>query len=101
MNNGLSIKQTKIIQDVLSNEPLVEKAVVFGSRATGAWKETSDIDLAIFGEIGEKNIDQIKFILNEEALIPLFFDVLNFHEIQNLGLKKEITEKGITIYERI
>jgi predicted nucleotidyltransferase len=46
---GLSAQEFKIVLEVLSREPLLERAYVFGSRAKGNYKVNSDVDLALVG----------------------------------------------------
>jgi predicted nucleotidyltransferase len=85
---GLKDEYLKTIIDVLKQEN-VKKAILFGSRAKGNYKEGSDIDLAIVGD--EKKIN---YILNEETNIPYFFDILNLEKISNENLKAHIKRVG-------
>jgi len=50
MKYGLSDKTIKQIEAVLSNFSEVEKAVLYGSRAKGNFKQGSDIDLTLYGK---------------------------------------------------
>jgi predicted nucleotidyltransferase len=52
----------------------VEAAILYGSRAKGNYKEWSDIDLALTGEIGLPTLFNITHLLDELSL-PYFFDV--------------------------
>ncbi|MCD6412525.1 MAG: nucleotidyltransferase domain-containing protein [Elusimicrobia bacterium] len=95
-NEELLSQIIKVIQNY--KEP--EKIMLFGSRATGTAKKTSDIDIAIFGKNwtdSDNNI--INDILNEELDTALKIDVLNFYDIGKEQLKKDITEKGVVLYE--
>jgi predicted nucleotidyltransferase len=47
---GLSEATIQKICAVLARYPQVEKAVLYGSRATGNYRNGSDIDLALFGD---------------------------------------------------
>jgi len=85
---GLKDEYLKTIIDVLKKED-VKKAILFGSRAKGNYKEGSDIDLAIVGD--EKKLN---YILNEETNIPYFFDILNLEKISNENLKEHIKRVG-------
>lgn len=77
-----------------------EKIVIFGSRAAGKERRTSDIDIAVFGkDWTDKDISQVHFVLEEEVDTPLKFDVLNFYSITKESLKKNIINKGQVIYE--
>jgi uncharacterized protein len=50
MNDGLKDAHRAIIIGILSANPRVERAVLFGSRATGAFVSGSDVDIALFGD---------------------------------------------------
>jgi len=93
----------KILNEIISliikyKKP--EKIVLFGSRANGDFKKTSDIDIAIFGkDWTSRDINTVKNNLDEFIRTPLKFDVLNFYDITREALKKNILEKGRIIYE--
>ena len=77
-----------------------EKIILFGSRADGSSKRTSDIDIAIVA----KNWDDFDFSwvkdqLEETIRTPLKFDVVDFLSLTRESLKKNIVEKGKIIYE--
>lgn len=77
-----------------------ERIVIFGSRAKGDFKNTSDIDIAIFAKNWtDRDINIVKHNLNEFVKIALRFDVLNFYSLDRPKLKKEILNKGKTIYD--
>ncbi|MFM8886535.1 MAG: nucleotidyltransferase domain-containing protein, partial [Chthoniobacterales bacterium] len=48
--HGLSGQTVERIQEVFAHHPGVERAVLFGSRATGTARPGSDIDLALYGQ---------------------------------------------------
>lgn len=76
-----------------------EKIILFGSRANGDFKKTSDIDIAVVGKNWtDRDIDTVKHNLDELIKTPLKFDVLNFYEITKDRLKKNILQKGKVIY---
>jgi predicted nucleotidyltransferase len=89
------------IEAIFSRYPEIEKVIIFGSRALGNYKAGSDVDLALFGDLlTEKIIASIHFELNENSLMPYFFDVINYHSIRNDSLKDHINQQGKLIYER-
>ncbi|MCX8482832.1 MAG: nucleotidyltransferase domain-containing protein, partial [Crocinitomicaceae bacterium] len=62
---GLLENDMSEIVDVLSQFSSIEKAVLFGSRAKGNFKNGSDIDIAIFGNDLNSDIDyKISYQLN-------------------------------------
>lgn len=89
----------KLVQQIRRyKEP--EKIIIFGSRAANNFKITSDIDIAIFGKgWSDKDINIVKYTLDEVIKTPLKFDVVNFYSVKKHKLKKEILNKGRIIYE--
>lgn len=63
---------SRIVELVL-NYKKPEKIVIFGSRAADNFKDTSDIDIAIFGrDWSDKDISVIRFNLDENIKTPFF-----------------------------
>lgn len=75
----------------------IEKVVLFGSRARGDYKVTSDIDLAIKFRSDEDCFHQIWADLNELNLINTI-DLINYSEISNHKLKSYIDTDGKVIF---
>lgn len=98
---GLNPGDLKSIIAVIEQQPEVEEALIFGSRAKGNYKNGSDIDIALKGAgITDKTTGSIIYILNEETQMPYKFDVLNYHTIVNEDLVKHIDRTGISFYKR-
>ncbi|MCX7998542.1 MAG: nucleotidyltransferase domain-containing protein [Leptospiraceae bacterium] len=101
MKYGLKQEQLQEIVEFLSRYPQIEKAILFGSRALGTYKPSSDVDIAIFGEQADwKLASQLKLDIEEETYLPYFFDIVSYNSIQEKNLKEEIDKKGVSIYER-
>lgn len=102
MNNefGIYDKTFNMILETLKNEPKVEKAAIYGSRAMGNYRTGSDIDIALFGdEVDYDVVSKIHFILNEELPIPYFIDVLSMKDLKNESLRDHILNEGKVFYE--
>jgi len=90
----------QIVDLILARGKKVEKIVIFGSRASGEFKNTSDIDIAVFSrDWQDKDTNIVKHHLEELIKTPLKFDVLNFYSIKKCALKENISKKGRIIYE--
>jgi uncharacterized protein len=102
MNNkilGIDKNLLEKITQIILRHKEAEKIIIFGSRAGGCFKDTSDIDITILGKNWtDTDINLVKDNLDEDIKIPLKFDVLNFYEINKDKLKEDILKKGIVIY---
>lgn len=98
---GLLDSDLAEIRSVLRQQPNVEKAWIFGSRAKGNFKNGSDVDLALSGEkLDFQTICSVSYWLNEETNMPYKFDVLDFATINEPALKDHIRRVGIVFYEK-
>lgn len=96
MNDGLSEKHLAIIQEILAPHQTITHALLFGSRARGAFKPTSDVDIALKGAITIKLIAKIKAEF-EESNLPFFVDIVDYTKADN-ALKSEIDAQGKILY---
>jgi uncharacterized protein len=100
-NFGISAQDLETITGILRKEPLVEEAIIFGSRAKGNYKNGSDVDIALKGKKLDFNtITHVSYLLNEETLMPYKFDILNYHTISNAELTEHIKRVGISFYKK-
>ena len=96
---GLKTGDLKAIIAVIQQTANIEQALIFGSRAKGNYRNGSDIDIALKGEINFHLVTQISFSLNEESNLPYKFDVLNYLQIDNKQLREHIDRVGIVFYQ--
>lgn len=94
----LTPNEVDTICQLLKKEPTISQAILFGSRAKGTAKKYSDIDLALKGSLSPHTAAHIAEQLNEETLLPYFFDVLDYHALTNPDLRDHIDRVGICIY---
>jgi predicted nucleotidyltransferase len=103
MKNKLGLLETDMlaITAVLEKFPTIEKAIVFGSRAKGNFKNGSDVDLALKGnDLNLRLIHEVSMLLNEETKMPYQFDVLSYLDIKEPTLTFHIDRVGVVIFER-
>jgi len=83
--------------NILKSFKTIKSVVLFGSRARGDHKPTSDVDLAI---VFKENLDQLYKVTDTlaNANIIYTFDVVDYDKITNENLKNEIDQEGKTIY---
>lgn len=100
MKFGLKEDIITQVNEVFAKYPQIEKAVVYGSRAKGNFKNGSDIDLTLKGD--GLNLSVINSLLNEidDLLLPYTFDVSIFKQISNAGLIEHIERVGKDFYEK-
>ena len=97
---GLTQDEVDEIIALLKSYPAVERACIFGSRAKGTHKRGSDIDMALYGKNLGQSATHISYQLNEESLLPYFFDVLDYSAITSQDLKDHIDRVGLFFYSR-
>ena len=76
---------------------VLDKVILFGSRARGTNRERSDIDLAVSGE----NVLRFEELLEEQADTLLSFDVVNLDEIVSGKLRTSIDRDGQLLYAKV
>ena len=96
---GLSHATMTQIQAVLARNPDVDKAVLYGSRAMGAYKTGSDIDLTLYGDL---NLSRLTAIATEldDLLLPYTIDLSVYASLNNDDLRAHIDRVGKVFYER-
>ena len=96
-NFGLRPEYLKLIIDVLSKNKKIKKAIIYGSRAKGNYKEGSDIDIAIIAPELEFS-EYLKIIDEMEQLdIPNKIDITNYDLLDN-AIIEHIKRWGKEIY---
>jgi len=85
---------------VLAQYPQVEQAVLYGSRATGTYRNGSDIDLALFGD--DLNLQTLCRLMNaiDDLLLPYSVDLVIFGQVSDPDLKAHIQGEGVVFYQR-
>jgi predicted nucleotidyltransferase len=97
---GLRPEDLEALRAVFRRHPEVRQVKVFGSRATGHFEDSSDVDLALWGDLTPVLLGRILRELDELPL-PYTFDVEAYETIRHPLLKRHIDEKGKTLYERL
>lgn len=97
---GLRLSDVESIRKTLANHQEIEKAIVYGSRAKGNYKTTSDIDLTLFGKkLNSKIISNLDCQI-DDLLLPYTFDISIMTQISNPDLIEHIKRVGKVIYEK-
>ena len=94
---GLTDQALLQLQSALGTVKGLEKAVVFGSRATGKHKPNSDLDVALYGDgVGFGAIFDLEDALYD-AGFPYELDILLVSIIQDERLKAAIERTAIVV----
>jgi uncharacterized protein len=96
---GLHKSTISLIHSILRKHQDIEKAVIYGSRAKGNYREGSDIDLALFGDVGLRTVANVLDEL-DDSYLPYTFDVAAYVALKNDKLKEHIDRVGMVFYER-
>jgi predicted nucleotidyltransferase len=94
---GLSEPEWALIVGILSRHPAVRGALLFGSRAKGTARPSSDVDLALEGVDDPLEVEAIARELDDLAL-PYHFDVEALGAIQSRALVEHIERVGVRVY---
>lgn len=97
MQFGLS---TDTIQTIFGSKPGIEKAVIYGSRANGNFKEGLDIGIVPFGKNLElSDLFEIETQLSDTPL-PYSFDLSVHHFLKNKELLEHTHDVGKLLYKK-
>jgi predicted nucleotidyltransferase len=98
MDYGLSQNTINNIVNIMQQYPAIETAILYGSRAKGTFKSTSDIDIVLKGEdVNLTTLSSVSIKL-DDLLLPNKFDLSIYHHIDNQELSDHISRVGKTLY---
>ena len=95
---GLNENELQKIKKIFAKYPQIEKAIVYGSRAVGNYKDGSDIDIVLMGNNLKKDLFYIYDELDNN--LSYFIDINDYNLIKNKNLKRHINKVGKSIYEK-
>ena len=100
MKFGLKETTIEKISAVLAGFPQVEKAVLYGSRAKGNYKNGSDIDLTLHGK--DLTLNMLYKIDEEldDLLLPYTFDLSIFERLSDPDFIDHVQRVGVVFYQR-
>ena len=97
---GISEPFIRELQSYCSKNNKIEKILLFGSRARGDYRRSSDIDLAVFTkEISHTQQNLIEHAINGMST-PLKIDVIFMNRLKKEKLIFNIKKEGVIIYEQ-
>lgn len=101
MRFGLPESTIEKISNVLARYPQVERAILYGSRAKGNYKNGSDIDLTLLGE-SNLTLRVLYRVMDEldDLLLPYTIDLSIFRNVNDANVRAHIERVGAVFYER-
>lgn len=95
-DTGINPKVIREIRDI-AEQYGIRKVLLFGSRARGDFKRTSDIDIAVTGG----DFERFALDVNEETSTLLEYDIVNLDREMQDELRESIEKEGLVLYEKI
>ena len=83
---------------IFEEYPGIEKAVLFGSRATSTHNERSDVDIALFGDLVPSDFNKLTATL-DNLPIAQKFDLIMYNSA-DADLRQIINQQGLTVFEK-
>ena len=101
MKYGLPEPAIQELCAVFARYPQVEKAVLYGSRAKGNYKNGSDIDLTLYGG-NDLTLRVLHSIANalDDGPLPYTIDLSIFRDLSDPDVVEHIQRVGVTMYEK-
>ena len=98
MEFGLKDKEISALRDVLASVSEVEEAIIYGSRARGTNRISSDIDMTLKGS----NLTYLQLALLDAKIddlyLPYFVDLSLYSMIKDVDLIASIEREGKVLY---
>jgi predicted nucleotidyltransferase len=97
---GLKEATIIAINSVFSGYSEIEKAMIYGSRAMGNYRNGSDIDLTLLGDsLTYTQLNRIETQI-DDLLLPYSVDLSLFNHLDNPDLIEHIKRVGKIFYEQ-
>jgi predicted nucleotidyltransferase len=103
MGERFGLKEATIhkICEVFARYPQVHRAILYGSRAKGNYKECSDIDLVLIGneDLNDRLLARIDMEI-DDLLLPYMVDLSILSHITDPDVIDHIRRVGVVFYSR-
>lgn len=96
---GIYPNSFKEIQLLIEDCSSIDEVIIYGSRAKGKYKEASDIDITLKGDLREEDLSKFWHKL-DDSYIPYNFDISIYSQLKSESLIEHINRVGKTLYKR-
>jgi predicted nucleotidyltransferase len=96
---GIYPKSYQEILSILEECTSIDEVVVYGSRVKGNYREGSDIDITLKGNISKEDVNKLWQKL-DDSYIPYKFDISIYEQLNSESLKDHINRVGKIFYQR-
>ncbi|WP_269225447.1 nucleotidyltransferase family protein [Flavobacterium eburneipallidum] len=96
---GLYPKSFEEILSIIEDCSSIDEVIIYGSRAKGNFKEGSDIDVTLKGNISKEDLNKLWHKL-DDSFIPYKFDISVYKDLKSESLIEHIQRVGKTFYKR-
>lgn len=97
---GLSTKTINLINGVFAKYSAIKRAILYGSRAKGNYRNGSDIDLTLCSDDVSHRLLVAILVDLDELLLPYMIDLSFYTQIENENLQEHIARVGVVFYEK-
>ena len=97
---GIYPKSFLEIYQIIDKCLSIDEVIIYGSRAKGNYKEGSDIDITLIGDVTDEDFNKFWNDL-DESYIPYKFDISIYRNLTSNSLKEHINRVGKIFYKRI
>lgn len=96
---GIAQNTVNELNQIFNKYKNIEKVILYGSRAKGNYRDGSDIDLTIIGDVEREDLMKIKDEI-EDSYIPYLFDISIYNQLNSESLKEHINRVGKVFYKK-
>lgn len=97
---GLTPRALKLLRDLFAANPRIERAIVYGSRAKGNYRNGSDIDMALDAPSMDFDVFLRLCTAVDDLMLPWNVDLSLLSHIDNPALLEHIARVGKPLWTK-